>query len=136
MREKYLLRRVAERWLPKECAWRRKAMFRAPLNSFHLSGGVIPKWIEQVLSPESLRKTNLFDPAAVQHWRQQLPNMWRGWKRTSVELGLVAVTATQLWHHLYISGDLADLPARAQRQAHLDDDADNAPALEPVLVGV
>ena len=26
MREKYLLRLVAERWLPKEVAWRRKGM--------------------------------------------------------------------------------------------------------------
>jgi asparagine synthase (glutamine-hydrolysing) len=30
--------------------------------------------------------------------------------KTSVGLGLTAVTATQLWHHLYISGDLCELP--------------------------
>jgi asparagine synthase (glutamine-hydrolysing) len=27
-----------------------------------------------------------------------------------VEMGLVAVVGTQLWHHLYIDGTLADLP--------------------------
>ena len=132
-REKYLLRLVASRWLPKECAWRRKAMFRAPLDSFHLTGGNVPRWIEQVLSRESLRKTDLFDADAVLHHRERLPRMWSGFKRTSVEMGLVAVTATQLWHHLFISGDLADLPSKVQRQAHLADD-DYAPARAPALV--
>jgi asparagine synthase (glutamine-hydrolysing) len=30
--------------------------------------------------------------------------------RLSIELGLTAVMATQLWHHLFISGNLAELP--------------------------
>jgi asparagine synthase (glutamine-hydrolysing) len=34
MTEKYLLRRVAERWLPKSVAWRPKGMFRAPFDGF------------------------------------------------------------------------------------------------------
>jgi asparagine synthase (glutamine-hydrolysing) len=32
-------------------------------------------------------------------------------QRTMVEMGLVGVVATQLWHHTYIGGSLADLPA-------------------------
>jgi asparagine synthase (glutamine-hydrolysing) len=27
-----------------------------------------------------------------------------------VEMGLVAVVGTQLWHHLFIDGNLADMP--------------------------
>lgn len=111
LRDKYILRNMASRWLPKNIAWRKKAMFRAPLDSFHMVGPGTPAWIEQVLSPESLRKTGLFDAEAVQKWRQKLPGMPKLLNRTSIELGLVAVVATQLWHHLYISGDLADLPA-------------------------
>ncbi|MCE9531473.1 MAG: asparagine synthase (glutamine-hydrolyzing) [Planctomycetes bacterium] len=134
LREKYLLRKVASRWLPKEVAWRRKAMFRAPLDSFHLTGDNVPKWIDQVLSPEALKKTGFFDVEAVTRFRAELPKMWKGLKRTSVEMGLVAVTATQLWHHLYISGDLADLPARAQRQSNLDNDYnDPKPDAAPML---
>ncbi len=30
--------------------------------------------------------------------------------RLSVELGLTAVVATQLWHHLFMGGELAELP--------------------------
>jgi len=130
LREKYLLRLVASRWLPKEAAWRRKAMFRAPLDSFHLTGERAPKWIADVLSRESLEKTGFFDVDAVLAARERLPHMWKGLKRTSVEMGLVAVTATQLWHHLFISGNLTDVPSRAQRQSRLDDDGyDPLPAV-------
>jgi asparagine synthase (glutamine-hydrolysing) len=31
-------------------------------------------------------------------------------KRVAIELGLVAVLATQLWHHMFIDHNLADLP--------------------------
>ena len=52
-------------------------MFRAPLDSFHLSDPDCPAWIDQVLSPESLRKTGYFDAAAVAKWRAAVPRMPR-----------------------------------------------------------
>jgi asparagine synthase (glutamine-hydrolysing) len=113
LRDKYLLRKVAERWVPREIARRRKKMFRAPLDSFHLTGGGSP-WIDQVLSPESLRKTGYFDADAVAKWRAAVPQMRRTLARTTIEMGLAAVTATQLWHHLFISGDLAELPTQVR----------------------
>jgi asparagine synthase (glutamine-hydrolysing) len=109
-REKALLRKVAERWLPHEVAWRRKGMFRAPLDSFHLDKA--PPFVDQLLSEESLRKTGYFDPKAVQHWRQAYRQLRvGGLARTSVEMGLVAVTATQMWHQTFFDGGLADLPS-------------------------
>jgi asparagine synthase (glutamine-hydrolysing) len=114
LRDKYLLRKVAEWYVPREIAWRRKKMFRAPLDSFHLTDGG-SAWINQVLSPESLRKTGYFDAQAVAKWCAAVPKMPRTLKRTTVEMGLAAVTATQLWHHLFISGDLAELPTQRQR---------------------
>jgi asparagine synthase (glutamine-hydrolysing) len=110
--DKYILRKFAEKWIPREIAWRPKKMFRAPLDSFHVEGPDRALWIDQVLSRESLRKTGYFDPDAVEQWRAAIPMMRRTLKRTSIEMGLAAVTATQLWHHLFISGDLADLPAQ------------------------
>jgi asparagine synthase (glutamine-hydrolysing) len=117
-RDKYLLRLLAQRWLPSSIAWRRKAMFRAPLDSFHADPP--PAFVEQLLSEESLRKTGYFDPASVHYWRQQFRGMGRrSLQRLSVEMGLVCVVATQLWHHLFIDGTLADLPrwSPALRQA-------------------
>ena len=110
LREKYLLRRLAGRWLPPEIAWRRKAMFRAPFDSFNFDQA--PPFVDQLLSPESLRKTGYFNPEAVARWRQSYRRLWsRGPRRTSVEMGLVGVTATQLWHHTFMGGGLADLPS-------------------------
>jgi len=108
-KDKFVERKVAERWLPQEVAWRKKHMFRAPMDSWAGVGGG-NSWIDQVLSPESLRKAGYFDVAAVAAARAKLRKPGRGLSRTSMEMGLTAVTATQLWHHLYISGGLCDLP--------------------------
>jgi asparagine synthase (glutamine-hydrolysing) len=110
LRDKLILRLLAQRWVPKSIAWRRKAMFRAPLDSFHTTQ--LPTFVDQLLSPESLRKTGYFDVAAVRHWGEAFRQMRPGSnQRTMVEMGLTGVVATQLWHHTYIDGTLADLPA-------------------------
>jgi asparagine synthase (glutamine-hydrolysing) len=115
LKDKFIERKVAERWLPKEIAWRRKHMFRAPMDSWDQVAGTDNRhWIDQVLSPESIRKAGYFDPDAVAAARVKLPTMRRGLGRTGLEMGLTAVTATQLWHHLYVGGSLCDLPTRTQ----------------------
>jgi asparagine synthase (glutamine-hydrolysing) len=108
-RDKHLLRLLAERWLPPSVYKRRKVIFRAPLDSFHMDPE--PKFVGQLLSEESLRRTGYFDAAAVHHWRRAFRQMRAGsLPRLSVEAGLAAVVATQLWHHLYIEANLAELP--------------------------
>ena len=108
--DKHILRLMAERHLPKEIAWRRKAMFRAPFDSFH--SAKMPAFVEQLFSPESLRKTGYFDVEAVQHWRKAFKEMRAtSTQRLSVEMGLAGVLSTQLWHHMFIDASLADLPA-------------------------
>lgn len=107
LRDKHLLREVAARWLPEAAYKRRKAVFRAPLDSFHLEPE--PQYVTQLLSDESLKKTGYFDPAAVRHWRKAHRTMRAGLPRYSIESGLAAVVATQLWHHTYIDHSLADL---------------------------
>src|SRR5215469_231604 len=108
-RDKHLLRLLAARWLPPTVYRRRKEIFRAPLDSFHLDPE--PAFVAQLMSEESLRRTGYFDVAAVHHWRHAFRKMRAGsLPRLSMELGLTAVVATQLWHHLYISGELTELP--------------------------
>ena len=68
------------------------------------------------MSEESLRKTGYFDPRAVAHWRHSFRNLRNGGgQRTSIEMGLVGVFSTQLWHHTFVEGGLADLPSLAGR---------------------
>jgi asparagine synthase (glutamine-hydrolysing) len=114
LRDKYALRLMAQRWVPRAIAWRRKVMFRAPLDGFHGAEDTEPGFVDQLLSPESLRKTGYFDPELVLHWRQAFRKMRAGSnQRTMIEMGLVGVVSTQLWHHTYIDASLADLPGWA-----------------------
>jgi asparagine synthase (glutamine-hydrolysing) len=107
-KDKYILRLLGERHLPHEVAWRPKGMFRAPRDSFF--DRAVPPYVEQLLSAESLRKTGYFDEAAVAHWSRLVRERRVSVRRRAViELGLVGVVATQLWHHLYIDSSLADL---------------------------
>jgi asparagine synthase (glutamine-hydrolysing) len=109
-RDKHLLRLLAERWVPPFVYKRGKVIFRAPLDSFHLEPE--PAFVSQLLSEESLRRTGYFDPTSVRHWRKAYTGFRAGsLPRLSVEMGLAAVVATQLWHHLYIDGSLCELPS-------------------------
>src|SRR5262249_60277520 len=83
--------------------------FRPPLVTFARHP---ERWfVLQLLREESLRRTGYFDLAAVARWRNDFRKMRAGsLPRLSVEMGLMAVVATQLWHHLFMGGGLADLP--------------------------
>jgi asparagine synthase (glutamine-hydrolysing) len=106
LQNKYLLRKVGERWLPSRIAWRRKVMFRAPLDEFHRASA--PALFRRLLDEEVLRRTGYFDARAVQHWRQRYRQLPSGLRRAAIEIGLVAVVATQLWHRHFIDPALAD----------------------------
>ncbi|MSR79776.1 MAG: asparagine synthase (glutamine-hydrolyzing) [Gemmataceae bacterium] len=108
--EKHILRLVAEKYLPKECAWRRKAMFRAPFDSFEINEQSEP-YINQLLSDESVERAGYFQPNAIRYWRDRAKAYRQNAPiRTTLEMGLVGVLATQLWHHLYIDPNLCELP--------------------------
>ncbi len=64
LKRKYILKRVAEKLLPKEIVWRKKAGFGAPIRSW-LRGPLKPM-IDDLLSEETIRRRGLFQPAAVQ----------------------------------------------------------------------
>ena len=65
----------------------------------------------QLLSEESLRRTGYFDIEEVTRWRKDFRQLRAGsLPRLSVEMGLTAVVATQLWHHQFMGGGLADIP--------------------------
>ena len=114
LREKYLMRLAAERWLPSAIAWRPKTMFQTPFDLFCQARN--PAWVGQLLSPESLRATGFFDAGRVQHWLRATQRMAsHSPQRLVAALGLAAVAATQLWYHIFIDARLADLSAPCSR---------------------
>ena len=101
--------RLQLRWIPKSIARRGKVIFRAPLDSFHMDPE--PPFVAQLLSEDSLRRTGYFDLKEVTRWRKGFRELRpHSLPRLSVEMGLTAVVATQLWHHQFMGGGLADLP--------------------------
>jgi asparagine synthase (glutamine-hydrolysing) len=106
--DKYLERRLAMRWVPQALGTERKRLLHAPLDAFHRASA--PAWAEQLLSAESLAKTGYFDVEAVRRWRTAVHAMRPGFRRLFIEMGLVGVITTQLWHQRFLDGSLADVP--------------------------
>ncbi len=110
MTDKWILRQAAARALPRPIAGRRKTMFRANMSATFL-GPDRPAWVEQLLSPESLKASGYFDPDAVARERLVLGRRFTlSPRRFLVDLGLTSVITTQLWHHIFCGGGLCDLP--------------------------
>jgi asparagine synthase (glutamine-hydrolysing) len=106
---KWILRQVAARILPAQIANRPKTMFRACMSGTFL-GPHRPTWVDQLLSPESLRATGYFDPAAVARqrgWQVSIPRITPA--RFVYDVALTCAVSTQLWHHVFFGG-LCDLP--------------------------
>jgi len=111
MTEKWILRQVAARTLPPQIANRKKTMFRSSLSGTFL-GPHRPRWVDQLLSPESLRATGYFDPEKVRRERNLqtlIPRITA--RRFVLDVALTCVVSTQLWHHLFCGGGLCELPA-------------------------
>ncbi len=108
--DKWLLRQVAARTLPSRIANRPKTMFRASRSQAFFAPDR-PRWVDQLLSPESLRATGWFDPEGVARERAaqiRFPAITP--KRIIMDLSLTCVIATQLWHHTFLGGGLCELP--------------------------
>jgi asparagine synthase (glutamine-hydrolysing) len=108
--DKWLLRQVAARTLPARIANRPKTMFRASRSEAFFDRNR-PAWIDQLLSPESLKATGWFDPEGVARQRAaqvRFPRITP--KRIIMDLSLTCVISTQLWHHLFLGGGLCELP--------------------------
>jgi asparagine synthase (glutamine-hydrolysing) len=64
-KRKYILKRAAEKLLPRDVVWRKKAGFGAPIRSW-LRGALKPM-LEDLLSEQTIKKRGLFDSKEVRH---------------------------------------------------------------------
>jgi len=63
LKRKYILKRAAEKLLPREVVWRKKAGFGAPIRSW-LRGPLRPM-VDELLSEETVKRRGLFRPEEV-----------------------------------------------------------------------
>jgi asparagine synthase (glutamine-hydrolysing) len=98
--EKYLLRRVARKWLPEEIWTRRKRPYRAPIHrSFFHQGG--PEYVRELLSANTLAQTGIFKPSAVALLMRKLQQF--GDLGESDQMALVGILSTQILHHRFVA---------------------------------
>ena len=97
--EKYLLKQLGRKWLPPEIWQRPKRPYRAPIHRSFFNAAA-PDYVREMLSPENLARTGLFNPAAV----GQLVNKVRqgGTLGETDDMALVGILSTQLVHHQFI----------------------------------
>ncbi len=94
LREKWVLRQVAARWLPPRDAARPKFPYRAPVAAALVGPGA-PSWSAEVFAPESLRELAVFDPEKVRRLVRKVESA-PATASESDATALVVVATTQL----------------------------------------
>jgi asparagine synthase (glutamine-hydrolysing) len=99
MRDKAILRDLADRLLPASIADRTKQPYRAP-GIAPFFGAQAPDWVEEVVSPAALEASGLWDPARV----EGLLRRCRDGRATGPreEMAFVGVMTSQLWHQAFM----------------------------------
>jgi asparagine synthase (glutamine-hydrolysing) len=97
LKRKYILKRAAEKLLPREVVWRKKAGFGAPIRSW-LRGPLQPM-VRELLSEEAVRSRGLFQPAEV---RRIIELNLSG--REDYNLQVFQLLNLELWHRQFIDG--------------------------------
>jgi asparagine synthase (glutamine-hydrolysing) len=95
LKRKYILKRAAERLLPREVVWRKKAGFGAPVRSW-LRGALRPL-VDDLLSEETVRRRGLFRPAEV---RRVVEANQSG--REDFGLHVFQLLTLELWHREFL----------------------------------
>jgi len=98
--EKYLLKKLAQQWLPPEIWRRRKRPYRAPIHRCFLSPPA-RDYVRELLSPAQLKATGLFQPAAVSQLVHKIEQ--GGPVSETDEMALVGIISTQLLHHRFVA---------------------------------
>ena len=100
LKEKYLLKKLGQRWLPEEI-WRRpKRPYRAPIGRCFFTKPA-QEYVGELLSPEKLRATGLFKPAAVSQLVKKIGQ--EGTLSETDDMALVGIISTQLLHHRFVA---------------------------------
>jgi asparagine synthase (glutamine-hydrolysing) len=99
LREKYLLKRAAQPWLPDLIRQRPKRPYRAPVHRSFFNSST-PEYVRELLAPAALRASGLFKAGPV----EQLVNKIRGGSPIGEtdDMALAGILSTQLVHRLFV----------------------------------
>ena len=97
LRRKYILKRAAERLLPREVVWRKKAGFGAPIRAW-LRGALRPL-VDELLSEDVVKRRGLFRPEEV---RRVVEANLSG--REDFNLQVLQLLTLEMWHREFLDG--------------------------------
>jgi asparagine synthase (glutamine-hydrolysing) len=98
--EKYLLKRLGRKWLPKEVWQRTKRPYRAPIHRSFFNNSRAP-YVDELLSDQKIKETGFFNPAAVSRLLQKArQNRFVG---EADDMALAGILSTQLVHSQFVS---------------------------------
>lgn len=131
LREKDVLRRWADDVVPRELARRPKQPYRAPDIPAFFEGGE-PEYVTELLSPEALERTGIFDPAIVAGLlRRCRAGRATGFRESQA---LVAILSTQLWHREFVERPMEVAAPAGAPDVHLtESEGEAAGALDRLV---
>jgi asparagine synthase (glutamine-hydrolysing) len=98
--EKYLLKKVAQAWLPPEIWQRPKRPYRAPIQRSFFSE-TSHDYVRELLSPDKITTSGLFKPAAVS---QLVDKIERGMRLSETDdMALAGILSSQLVYKQFVS---------------------------------
>lgn len=104
--EKYLLKKLASQWLPREISSRVKRPYRAPIHKSFFNEENYP-YVRELLSPEYLQSAGLFNGQAVSQLVQKLDAGKR--LGETDDMALAGILSSQLVFHQFV--DNYNMPA-------------------------
>ena len=131
MREKYILKKSAQGFLPPQIWQRRKQPYRAPIHpaffappSSSVGGNAPPSssplggneggdYVTKMLSPETIRASAAFNPNGVTRLARKCQSGAR--VSESDDMALAGILSTQLLHHLFVENFIPAQPASLVR---------------------
>jgi asparagine synthase (glutamine-hydrolysing) len=106
--EKYLLRRLASKWLPQNIWNRPKRPYRAPIHRSFFNQVDTSDYVRILLSKVSLNQSGLFNPETVHHMVQKLDAGKR--LGETDDMALAGILSTQLVWQQFVNDFQAHVP--------------------------
>jgi asparagine synthase (glutamine-hydrolysing) len=113
LREKYILRKAAERYLPVALAARPKKPYRAPISRCLFGNGPID-YENEILSEKSLKRTGYFNPRQVSRLVEKCKRQNGLLFSERENMALIGIVTTELLAARFLTGfpgRLAAIPA-------------------------
>jgi len=101
LKDKYILRKTAEKLIPPALALRPKQPYRAPISRCFM-GSQPPDYVDELLSPESLKETGYFSPEKVGRLVEKCRKQEGALLSERENMAVIGIISTQLLDHHFV----------------------------------